>query len=78
MLTRSQLKWLEEVQYALSLTERTNGRDSRGERIFKAIFQGVNFSDGNPTREQVAKLIRHLYLKEKAARYWKKEGKRSK
>lgn len=57
MLGQKELNWLNELQYALSLSK-------RGDRIYKAVFHGVNFSDGNPTQEEFQKLIRKLYLRE--------------
>lgn len=57
MLATKELNWLNELQYALSLSK-------RGDRIYKAVFQGVNFSDGNPTQEEFQKLIRKLYHRE--------------
>jgi len=57
MLATKELNWLNELQYSLSLSK-------RGDRVFRAVFQGVNFSDGNPTKEDFQKLIRKLYLRE--------------
>lgn len=57
MLAFKEMQWLNELQYALSLSK-------RGDRIFRAVFHGVNLSDGNPTQEEFQKLIRKLYLRE--------------
>ena len=57
MLATKELNWLNELQYALSLSKRKD-------RIFQAVFHGVNFSDGNPTKEEFQKLIRKLYTRE--------------
>lgn len=66
LLTQRELRFLEEFQYALRLNK-------RGDHIFEAIFDGVNFDCGNPTKEEFVSLIRKIYLNEKG-----KEKRRSK
>jgi len=60
-MTQRELKFFDEFQYALRLNK-------RGDRIFEAIFDGVCFDCGNPTREEFTSLIRKIYLNEKGKR----------
>jgi len=56
-LTQRELRFLDEFQYALRLNK-------RGDRIFEAIFDGVCFDCGNPTKKEFVSLIRKIYLSE--------------